>query len=64
MDIKYVLFIILTIFSTSAAAQDIGFGFVKKNRTVKLIYIQPRKSQAMKSFQYSSLENKSVPFWF
>jgi hypothetical protein len=31
MDIKHVLFIILAIFSTSAAAQDIRFGFVKNN---------------------------------
>jgi hypothetical protein len=31
MDIKQVLFVILTIFSTSALAQDIGFGFVKSN---------------------------------
>ncbi|WP_224790246.1 hypothetical protein [Pseudomonas fluorescens] len=31
MDIKLALFIILTIFSGSASAQDIGFGFVKSN---------------------------------
>ncbi|WP_253912280.1 hypothetical protein [Pseudomonas sp. CVAP len=31
MDIKHVLFILLTIFSTSAPAQNIGFGFIKND---------------------------------
>ncbi|MGF6151530.1 hypothetical protein [Pseudomonas fluorescens] len=31
MDIKHALFVILTIFSTSAPAQNIGFGFIKND---------------------------------
>ena len=60
MDIKHALFIILTIFSGSASAQDTGFGFVKSNPDGKTFLYTTQKIQSNEVISVQFPKDKGV----